>query len=407
MTKRLITICLLMFAGVSVGVLSSEAMVRMFVPLSDFLWQWDPLIGMKLIPGKQGRSVKPGLYDVSVDVNSEGFRDREHSVAKPDGVRRVALVGDSVVESLQVPFESSITPMIEKGLERSGIRSEVLNFGVSGTGTAREYLAVREYALKYRPDLVLLFFVENDFGDNTRELKSLSYIPYPQTDKEGHLMLDESGDPQFTKFEDQKSRFAVVTDVLRDHFKSYRLVRETLDTMPGKDELWAKVFPKPTVASAADTQKNANFGLYEIYRRELRPQWVKGTNVTYEMLLELRDLTARSGVEFGVVIVPAAWEVYPDRWQEVLDLTPGMRAADVDVELPSKNLTQFLAKNNIRVIDPLLQFQNQAKNDQSLYLRGDGHWTAAGHRLAADIVSNEAAKILGSTPSRLSSANVQ
>src|SRR5437588_4465952 len=107
MIKRLISVCTLMIVGLTLGMAASELLVRAFVPLSDFLWQWDPLIRTKLIPGVRGRSVKPGLYDVVVRVNSAGFRDKEHSIEKPPGVRRVALVGDSVVEALQMPFEDS------------------------------------------------------------------------------------------------------------------------------------------------------------------------------------------------------------------------------------------------------------------------------------------------------------
>src|SRR5690349_14815076 len=104
MTKRFLSVCLLAAFGLGLGIITSEVLVRMFVPLTDFFWQWDPIVGMKLVPGKHGRSVKPGLYDVSVNVNSAGFRDREHTIDKPAGVCRIALLGDSFVEALQVPF---------------------------------------------------------------------------------------------------------------------------------------------------------------------------------------------------------------------------------------------------------------------------------------------------------------
>ena len=398
MTKRLISLGLLIFLGLTLGTASSEALVRMFVPLSDFFWQWDPVIGMRLIPGKQGRSVKPGLYDVFVRVNSAGFRDRDHAVDKAPEKRRVALIGDSVVEALQVPFEDSITSVIQRNLEKSGTRSEVINFGVSGAGTAREYLTVREYALKFKPDLVLLFFVGNDFGDNTRELKGLSDIPYPQTTGDGDLVLDQSGHPRFTAFEDQKSRFAGVTNPLRNYSKVYRLVRETVDTLPPVDQLWGSVFAKNTVAAAANAAAEANLGLYEIYRRQPKREWLKAFRVTQQLLVALRNLTAENHAKFAVVMVPAAWEVYPDRWREVLDLTPGMHGADVDVEIPSRNLNQYLSNNGVRVIDLLPEFRARAKDASPLYLRGDGHWTVGGHDFAAAVISREVEKILGSRP---------
>src|SRR5689334_15791261 len=117
MAKRLASICLLLTFGLCLGVATSEMLVRFVVPLSDFLWQWDPLIGMKLIPGKHGRSVKAGLYDVDVEVNSVGFRDQEHTLGKPSGTCRIAVLGDSFMEALQVPFESSTTLRVQKELQ--------------------------------------------------------------------------------------------------------------------------------------------------------------------------------------------------------------------------------------------------------------------------------------------------
>src|SRR5437870_7682252 len=149
--KRLVTLCILIGFGFALGVVSSELLVRELFPVSDFLWQWDPVIGMKLIPGKRGRWVKQGIYDVSVEVNSAGFRDREHAVEKPRGVHRVILLGDSQVEALQVPFEETIGSLLENRLQKTDVPSEVINLGVSGTGTAREYLTLREYGLKYKP----------------------------------------------------------------------------------------------------------------------------------------------------------------------------------------------------------------------------------------------------------------
>ncbi len=384
---------MLVIFGVSLGIAASEGVVRLFEPLSDFLWQWDPVIGMKLIPGKKGRSVKSGLYDVPVEVNSVGFRDREHPLEKPIGVRRIVLLGDSVVEALQVLFEESMTPLIEKRLAAAGINAEVMNFGVSGAGTAREYLTMRDYALKYQPDLVLLFFVANDFGDNTRELKGLSYIPYPRATEDGTLIRDDTGHPVFIPFADESSRLSSLTDLLRGHFKTYRLLRETIDRLPAFNDMWNQIQRKNTAAAAREPGADATLGLYEIYRRTPKPQWEKGRRVTEQLLVALQDLAAERSVEFAVVPVPSAWEVYPQRWEEILKGSPAMREADLDVDLPSRELIQFLAEQHVRVIDLLPEFRARALHPPELYLRGDGHWTASGHRLAAEIIVRNATKI--------------
>src|SRR5262249_16110352 len=94
-SKRLMALRLLVVTGLVISVCLFEVTVRLFYPTSDFLWQWDSRIGMRLVPGMHGRSVKPGIFDVPVDVNSVGFRDREHSIEKPAGTKRIVLLGDS------------------------------------------------------------------------------------------------------------------------------------------------------------------------------------------------------------------------------------------------------------------------------------------------------------------------
>jgi lysophospholipase L1-like esterase len=95
-------------------------------------------------------------------TNSHGQRDIERSIEKPPGVRRILLLGDSVVESLEV---ASLDDMMNRQLEMlyTDGKTEVLNFGVNGYCTLAEVELLRTKGLKFKPDLVVLVFVDNDF----------------------------------------------------------------------------------------------------------------------------------------------------------------------------------------------------------------------------------------------------
>ena len=72
-----------------------------------------------------------------LQINSLGLRDKlERTLMKPDGVRRYAIVGDSVVEALQVPLEATFVALTEHALERVGQRVEVVNLGLAGATPA-------------------------------------------------------------------------------------------------------------------------------------------------------------------------------------------------------------------------------------------------------------------------------
>src|SRR5882762_4573302 len=70
-----------------------------------------------------------------VRINSHGLRDRERSHNKPPGVLRIALLGNSFCEALQVPVEKTVGAELERLLNQcpaaAGREVEVINFGVA------------------------------------------------------------------------------------------------------------------------------------------------------------------------------------------------------------------------------------------------------------------------------------
>jgi hypothetical protein len=353
---------------------------------------------MRLIPGKHGRSVKPGLFDVAVEVNSAGFRDREHSPDKPPGVRRIALLGDSFVEAIQVPFEQSVTWLLENRLSRA----EVMSFGVSGTGTARQYLALRHYALPYKPDMVVLFFFAgNDISDNSARLQGKPYLPYPAVTPTGKLARQPNGEPLFTPFADQSSRLSAATALLKDNWKSYRFVRELLDKSPEVNRVLFQLKLTSTPPEAVNAPTADQFGFYEIYRSELRPEWAEAWDVTQELILATRKAAVSNGSQFLVVLVPAAWEVYAENWEAVLKRLPAMRDASLDLERPSKRLSAFLSANNVPFVNLLPEFRSAASDSPPLYVKHDAHWTFEGHRLATKLLAENLEGMLTRTASAI------
>src|SRR5438128_10603368 len=116
LSKRLIAVGLLFAVGLGLGAVLLEVGVRFFFPVSDFFWEFDPAIGMKLIRGKEGRAIQRGIFDTRIKVNSVGFSDREHTPQKPAGTRRVVMLGDTFLEPVRVQFERVISWLLQKRL---------------------------------------------------------------------------------------------------------------------------------------------------------------------------------------------------------------------------------------------------------------------------------------------------
>ena len=119
-----------------------------------YCYRPDPTFGWGLWPGTAGMFTSEG--HAFVRINSVGMRDHEHPIAKPAGVYRIAVLGDSYTDATQIPLDSTYwarLPGLLTSCGRPGV--EVLNFGVAGYGTVQEWLMLHRASI-YSPDLILL-----------------------------------------------------------------------------------------------------------------------------------------------------------------------------------------------------------------------------------------------------------
>ncbi len=106
-------------------------------------------------------STSARLMGVQVDINSDGLRDREYAVQKPEGVRRVTVLGDSLTFGWGVASEDTFEAHLERRMNDRR-PTEVLNFGTGNYNTEQAVALLLEKGLKYDPDDVLLCYFIND-----------------------------------------------------------------------------------------------------------------------------------------------------------------------------------------------------------------------------------------------------
>lgn len=99
--------------------------------------------------------------------NHDGLREGALTKAKPAGTLRIALMGDSLVEGLQVPINETFGKELERKLSKDLAQPvQVINFATSGYSTAQEYMQLQKQVLGYAPDLVLVGYNARDMFEN-------------------------------------------------------------------------------------------------------------------------------------------------------------------------------------------------------------------------------------------------
>jgi lysophospholipase L1-like esterase len=108
------------------------------------------------------------LYELDPDHplnNSHGFRDREFTVRPAPGMKRVAVIGDSVAMGAGVAVSESFPSVLNRMFVEAGEPVEVYNFGVTGYNTEQEFRLLKTRAIHYHPDFVLWVYHPNDPAD--------------------------------------------------------------------------------------------------------------------------------------------------------------------------------------------------------------------------------------------------
>ncbi len=100
-------------------------------------------------------------------TNALGFRGRETTLEKPDGIFRILGMGDSFTFGTGVRREDTFLAVLERQLDQAvgPGRVEVLNLGVMGYNTVQEEALLRQVGARYQPDLVVICFFLNDTGE--------------------------------------------------------------------------------------------------------------------------------------------------------------------------------------------------------------------------------------------------
>jgi len=352
------------------------------------LYEPDRELGWKLRPGARG--VVSAETRQFVSLNSHGFHDGEHEYEKPANTMRIAVLGNSWTEALQVPVEKTYCSVLERKLSARGCfdgeRVEVLNFGVAGYSTVQELLTLRIEVWKYHPDIVLLaLYPARDIANNVRELNNAvdpersPYFVYRGSD----LVLDDA-------FRAVPALQAPQIALQNIGYEINRHVR-VLQAISVLQRLG-----KIRVAVAAVKDRAEKSGVenleYAIYKPPTTPAMKMAWKITEGLLVAMRDDVRAHGAEFHIVVLATRPQVIPDAAKRAELMT---KLGVKDLSYADNRIKEFGEREDIRVIDLAPALSSYAQ-EQQVYLNGfsranfgAGHWNEIGHEVSAGTIAGE------------------
>ncbi len=400
-------------ASVLFALLIFEAFLRLVGYTYPVFYQPDEVRGYSLWPGAEGRYRREGA--AHVQINSDGLRDREHTKIKPANTLRIAIVGDSYAEAFQVEREKAFWAVLEARLRdcpaNAGREVEVINFGVSGYGTAQELLTLREKVWGYSPDVVLLAVTtNNDVLDNSRALKVTDEIPYFIMNGD-QLALDDSF-RRTASFRLRNSAPNRLGRWLREHLRFVQAVHEGQGAIKSRLDAWReqrrmsrekektganlKSEVKMTGAALINAAALAGGGPADelgtanvIYREPPDDTWRNAWLVTERLLAEMNAEVKAHGARFYVVTLSNGIQVYPDpSAREAF----AQRVGAADLFYAERRFANIGEREGFPVYNLAPDLQAYA-DETKIFLhgfgaqRGNGHWNEDGHRVAGEMLT--------------------
>ena len=328
---------------------SSEA-----APSFQGLFTGDPILGYRLLPGARTRFTT-SEFDTQIAINNAGVRDDEDIGPKAANERRIVVLGDSLVLSVQVPFRDTFTEDLERRLNAQRPAGEttiyrVVNAGVQGYGPVEELLFFRHVLRNLQPDLVLVsVFVGNDADEAlTSQVKLAPARPAAE-------ILRESVVSRLRR----TVRRSMVLQVLR---LRYRSVTDRFRSTAGP--------PEPPLQS---------------YAANPAPRISRGIALTRDAIGTIAQEADAAGTRTGILLLPARFQVDDADYGRLRDIVKSAGG-----ELVRDGATQRFAAALGTLSRPMLDLLpvlRGAPAGPDLFFQENVHLTVRGHAIVGEAIA--------------------
>ena len=327
----------------------------------------DPVLGWRFTPGRAYWYHRENDHPITGRINHGGWRDRDRSRARPTGSYRVAVIGDSFVEAIQVERDSTFVARVE---DRLGI--EVLNFGRSGMTQTEEWLLLQDEVAGYSPDLVVLLFVPvNDVSEVAPQTSDTGHRPFFDISQNGDLVLNTG----FTATREYRLKAAV--NGLKQHSALVSLVNQRYN-------LFRQGRRRSAMVTRDESQEGIG-GTLSLCTARPDPVYARNYALNKRLIGEMAGYCNRQGIAF--MLVCANWIYQTDRVAQYRKMD-----ATFDPGFFERDLASHADTLGIEYLGLQEPFEHKYQMRQKpLHWQ---HWNYRGHRLVAELLARKIEPLL-------------
>ena len=337
-----------------------EVFLMIFFPQNLKIVQPDEFMMYKPIPDIE-RQYTRQEFSNTIKINEKGIRDSNYDYDKKDAYR-ILVLGDSFIMGNFVKLNNTFTKLLEKKINQiSNRKVEIISGSTIGWGTNSELMYLKTEGYKYNPDLVILAFFQNDYGNNI--MKSLFKVENNE--------LKDNTPVKISKLKKIFYQCASLT-----HFCS--LSEEFIISNINLVKLASK--------SKISNYKETKFKDKNLFSKNPESITIKAVNKTMLLIDEIK----RFSPNLFLISIPYKYQIDENLKKEFIIKN---NLTDYDMELPQKYLNRYLEQKNIPYIDLLPEYE-KLNNNNDFFWKIDGHWNQKGIDLAVDLTYYELLNIV-------------
>lgn len=296
--------------------------------------------------------VKLAEFTNEYSINSLGLRDREINFTKSK--YRILLVGDSFTEGEGVNFDDMVSTQLQNLLDEKGYEAEVVNGGIAGGSPMVEFLYLKNYLIKLKPDLVILNFDLSDAQDD------YNYEKTAVKDSAGEVVAvppDNFTTPSWRDLEYTCSKYKFNFCIL-----AYRAGRA--------------VFKKYVITPGDIASDNMFLTRFNLTSAQLDSHY----NRTFHEIKRIADFAKEKNITFILVSFPRGNQIEGE-WTAGRKMWGFEHGKIYSLDAFDK-MHEFANENKVFYIDTYLNFNSSTEHP--LFYSQDFHMTALGYKTLAD-----------------------